>query len=515
MYDTIQSKEIITAQRSLVMRKLICLACSLTLLLLCTSCSKSSDGWVAVSGITSGGIINSSEKPSESYSDAEWKSGTAVFTMTDYADYTTALSNPDKGWYIHYYDNTIKRYGAGLTPEEALKYIPCLDHIYLRLAWSYLEPQEGKFNWEIIDSVIEPYTQAGIGISFRITCKETDTTIPYATPEWVKNAGAAGTEIGGVWEPDYGDPIFLEKLDNFHRAFAKRYAGKDYIRYIDVGSYGDWGEGHTASSSKKDWPWSDLKKHFDIYAKYYPNDLIVVSDDFIGSRRTSEGKQEILNYVLSKGWTFRDDSISVDWFAKSIGGDTVRSPELFASVWKTKPVVLELEHYNKTLQYDNWNNGSTFYDAAVNTHCTYAGFHGYVNEWIRDNADFAVKMGNKLGYWYFIDSAELQKSDGAIDFTVNWRNEGMSRAYNKYDLDIIFTDETGADTVFAAQDFDNTKFMPGEKAKTRHTVKTDELKSGKYTVSLRMKKGDRAVLLAVDKAHTGPDGRCILGSLEI
>ncbi len=317
--------------------------------------------------------------------------------------------------------------------------------------------------------------------------------------------------MGNSWEPDYGDSIFLEKLENFHRAFAERYAGKDYVRYVDVGSYGDWGEGHTASSSKRDWEWSTIKAHFDIYAKYYKDTQIVISDDFIGSRSVQEGKTEIYDYVLNHGWTYRDDSILVDWFVKSIGGDTVRSPELFNAVWQTVPVVLELEHYSKTVTANNWNGGNKFMLAALNTHSTYAGFHGYPADWVRENPELAVSMGNRLGYWYFINTVKLTQDSVIIEL----QNKGMSRAYNKYELDLIFTDEQGNDTVFSLDDFDNTELMPNEKITTEHKVDIKLLSSGKYSVSIRMHKGERPVYFAVSKSRTGSDGRCLLGNLTI
>ncbi len=497
------------------MKKVISILCAVAVFVLCVGCGgNSNDGWTAVgSGVVPNAARPSADSESEGptvLDELTFENGVAVFDMTPYSDEKTALNNPDKGWYIHYYDNGIGRYGAGLKPEEALKILPCLDHIYLRLAWGYLEPEEGKFDWEVIDKVIEPYVAAGIGISFRISCKETG-DLYYATPEWVKKAGAKGTDMGNSWEPDYGDPIFLQKLENFHKAFAARYAGKDYVRYVDVGSYGDWGEGHTASSSKRDWDWSVIRKHFDIYDKYYKNTQIVVSDDFVGSRIVQEGKEEIKRYVLDHGWTYRDDSICVNYFVQSVGYDTVRSPELFESVWRDVPVVLELDHYSKTIKYNDWHNGDTFYLAAVNTHSTYAGFHGYTDEWVSENPEFAVRMGNKLGYWYFVDNVTLSEDKVAI----KWRNNGMSKAYNKYALDLIFTDENGNDTAFALDGFDNTVIMPNEKKTTEHKVDIKSLPSGKYTVSIRMHKEDRPVYIAINKGHTGADGRCILGNLTL
>ena len=52
-----------------------------------------------------------------------------------------------------------------------------MDHLYIRLAWAYLEPKEGQFDWAVIDRIIEKWTAHGLGIAFRISCKETSTAL--------------------------------------------------------------------------------------------------------------------------------------------------------------------------------------------------------------------------------------------------------------------------------------------------------------------------------------------------
>ena len=114
--------------------------------------------------------------------------------------------NPDKGWYIHYYDQGIaERYNSDLAPGDYLDDFPMLDHIYLRLAWSFLEPEEGNFKWELLDDVIDRWTAHGKKVSFRITCKETNKNLPFATPKWVFDAGAKFTWVKDCVEPEYGD----------------------------------------------------------------------------------------------------------------------------------------------------------------------------------------------------------------------------------------------------------------------------------------------------------------------
>lgn len=185
-------------------------------------------------------------------------------------DTTRALENPDKGWYHHLLDNGIDKYH--IRKDSLFHAFPGMDHLYIRLAWAYLEPREDQYDWSYIDNIVDKYVPQGYNISFRITSKETGeapTSYPsevdgvgYATPYWVKQAGAEGRlpreDEAQVWTPDWDDPVFLEKLSDFYQAFAKRYDGKPWVRYVDIGSIGDWGEGHTSSSTYT-WTWVNSK----------------------------------------------------------------------------------------------------------------------------------------------------------------------------------------------------------------------------------------------------------------
>src|SRR5450759_1498116 len=158
--------------------------------------------------------------------------------FTSQWDTVRVLKNPYKGWYHHLLDDGISTYA--IKDDSLFASFPGMDHIYLRLAWSYLEPKEGEFDWSYIDRVVEKYVPKGFKISFCITCSETGSYpnsvgeqfdgVQYATTSWVKKDGAKGTivDLGRHknWVPKWDDPIFLEKLDQFHRAFAARYDGK-------------------------------------------------------------------------------------------------------------------------------------------------------------------------------------------------------------------------------------------------------------------------------------------------
>ncbi len=85
----------------------------------------------------------------------------------------------------------------------------------------------------------------------------------YCSPKWLFDAGlqvfrvcrpAARTsrqaEPNPRIEPDYGDPLYLEKHGRFIKALAARYDGNPQIEFIDIGSYGIWGEWHASTHGR-------------------------------------------------------------------------------------------------------------------------------------------------------------------------------------------------------------------------------------------------------------------------
>ncbi|MBI4978643.1 MAG: DUF4832 domain-containing protein [Spirochaetes bacterium] len=426
--------------------------------------------------------------------------------LEQFWDETMVCRNPHKGWYIHYYDNGLKKYGATLAPGDLLEDFPGLNHLYIRVGWSYLEPEEGDFRWEFIDDFVKKWEPAGYRFSVRITCKETSADQAYATPEWVRNEGVPGTEIpcaagGFTWEPDYGHPLFMKKLEHFHRAFAQRYDGKPWLEYVDIGSYGDWGEAHTASSSKRDWPADVIKRHIDIHCRQYRKTQLMISDDVVGSRKDDdETKQDILAYIKKKGVSMRDDGVCVVFFAENFGLSTLRSPEFFEHFWRERPVDLELEHYQTTVDKGTWKNGVPYEKAIEEAHATYVGFHGYPREWLAENRSYAERIANKAGYWYFIRSIEYpQECRAGIrgKLRLVWENRGVAPAYHRYPATIrIIHNDSGIEHVITPDTMDNRRWMPRAlSVESCEFSLPADFPKGACGVYISMADGDRPLML--------------------
>ena len=404
-------------------------------------------------------------------------------------DNQTFLDNPHKGWYLHYFDNGIDRYFDPENPEDFLHDFPCFNHIYLRLGWCYLEPEEGKFNWAIIDDVIKKWWAADRRISFRISCKETGEQT-YATPKWVFDAGAKGEMVGmygnECFEPDYGDSIFLEKLENFMQAFAARYDGAPFIEFIDIGTYGEWGEGHTEGSSDRAWPIEVIKEHIDIHTRAFKKSQLMGNYDFVSLRRTYDGtEEELQRYMVQEGLGNRIDSGCVGFYSDRYGLSSMHMPSLFEPFWRAKPIDLEFAHYAHVKDVDSWNCGYSMMAAAHEIHPTFAGFHGYAREWLAENSHYAGVYGNLVGYWYFPQAVympERIRAGQRLSMGLTWENRGVAPAYTRYKLYLKLVNKaTGEAELIHLREADNRKWLPIEPTEDIYSIRVPAgAKPGQY-----------------------------------
>ena len=213
------------------------------------------------------------------------------------------------GWKLNFYSNILANYGSKLAPSDTLEEFPGLSCIYLRLPWAYIEPEEGSFDWSVVDAPAQRWIDQGLQVAFRFSVSES--WMRFATPQWVEEAGAKGYNFtygkgvdpeGPFWEPDYDDPIFLEKHSAFLAAAAARYDGNPKVAFIDVGSFGVWGEGHVFASTQKQYPAETVQRHMDLYARHFKKTLLAANDDF------SFQGEETIDHAVKLGMTLRDDS---------------------------------------------------------------------------------------------------------------------------------------------------------------------------------------------------------------
>ncbi len=347
-------------------------------------------------------------------------------------DTGVALANPGMGWVLHFYDNVPAHYGSRLEPSDTVDDFPGFTVVYLRIPWSSIEPTEGQFNWAVVDGPAQRWIAKGKEVAFRFSCSES--WMRYATPEWVKQAGAKGHDFrpgkgvvkdGPFWEPQYDDAVFLEKLGNFLRAAAARYDGNPEVAFFDVGSLGVWGEGHTFASTKLAIPAPTMIRHIDLHCEHFKETLLAANDDFsFGGVDPSFPAMAAIAHALKRGLTLRDDSILVQG-----GKNAYFHADMAQDFWPNLPVILESEHYGPSRDRGNWQDGARYLEAVETYHASYASIHWWPREFLRACRSLIDRINRRLGYRLQLVEAAWPtrlRVQSTFGFSATWRNTGVA-----------------------------------------------------------------------------------------
>jgi len=327
-----------------------------------------------------------------------------------------------------------------LEPSDTVRYFPGMNTVFMRIPWAFVEPEEGVFMWDILDTPMQRWVEQGGQAAFCITA--TENWMHSGTPEWVFKAGAKYYKADNFLEPDYDDPVFLEKVENFVRILSERYDGNPDVAYVFVGHYGMWGEGHTVFSTPKhgkSWTIETQKRIIDLYCRHFHNTLLCISDDYAGHDLRGE-RFPITDYAFSKGVTIHDDSILVQKFPNNW-----YHSEMAQLFWPTLPVVLEHEHYGGSVERGAWDK-ELLLKAVEDYHATYLSIHWWPDEEFKANHDIIERINRRIGYRLqcleVTYPAEIIKGE---PFTIQsqWRNVGVAPCYNGGYICFTIKDEKG------------------------------------------------------------------------
>ncbi|KPK99788.1 MAG: hypothetical protein AMK75_06365 [Planctomycetes bacterium SM23_65] len=134
---------------------------------------------------------------------------------------------------------------------ENQRYLPTT-MAYCRWVWKVIEPEKGKYRWDIIDGALKAAQERGQTLQLRLQ--------PCAGrsgfPDWFWNTGAPPQSTGrrrrGM--PDFNSPQYIEHWSDLIRAFGKRYDGHPSLESFDVayaGSCGETGGNATPETAEK------------------------------------------------------------------------------------------------------------------------------------------------------------------------------------------------------------------------------------------------------------------------
>jgi hypothetical protein len=185
---------------------------------------------------------------------------------------------------------------------------PAVYGLSWRFRWDTIEPQEGQYNWALIDKAVEVTSKVGKKAMLRVVAG-------MHTPAWVYQAGAkpfdfsntdlryAKSQKEGTRMPIPWDEIYLARWEAFIQAFGKRYAKNPHIYSIPMSGGGRIGEMNLPKAFEK-WRqagYSDekliaaWKRIIDAYQRAFPD----VPTNLCINEPLGKGHSNVMRPVIS------------------------------------------------------------------------------------------------------------------------------------------------------------------------------------------------------------------------
>ncbi len=392
------------------------------------------------------------------------------WTVVRFHEVETLFANPGQGWMSH--------------PGDMPRF-PC-SVVYLRFDWAAVEPEEGRYDWKLIDDAIAVGKSRGEAIAMRVMTANAHSSGYYCSPKWLFDDGCKGFEytVGGGdptsggkriprIEPDYADPIYLAKHSAFLAELGRRYDGNPNVEFLDIGSYGIWGEWHTTHPATI----AVRQRIVDMYLRAFPKTpLVFMSDDVEG-----------LSYALAHGAGFRRDGVGSPWHEQNwIGSPRYAGVRGMADVWKHAPVVFEWFGDYDYLKSKNWP-----FDAAVNFMLT-----NHVTM-INDNIGRVPpeawpqleKLARLAGCRFVLREVAHEAfvaRGAALDVKMKWANTGVGKLYHEYQLQLALKNSAGQIAASFTATADPRNWLPGEHEVNEQFPIPTGLPPGGYTLAVAL-----------------------------
>lgn len=301
---------------------------------------------------------------------------------------------------------------------------------YFRWMWAQLEPEEGKYNWDLIDHHLARARENGQTLEFRVML-EWPGEYDIGIPQWLVDKGVnlrlTHCEEEDYYSPDLEDPIIKQYHEKLIRALGERYDGHPDLGSVDIGSVGLWGEWHEYCHPELMPSREERSAIIDLYYESFPNTpLLALVDDKEGIQYAAEKGRSAWRADCwgnlkppGQGWNHHANSY---WPAHN----------LIPNAWKKGPVALESCWTMKKWLADG-GDITQIVDDAISWHATLAhNKSDYVpNEFKSEVERLVMKLGfrlvlRKIGYDSLVAVGSTQK------VSLDWENLGIAPPYRDY-----------------------------------------------------------------------------------
>jgi hypothetical protein len=337
---------------------------------------------------------------------------TSVKNFTAAAFAPDQLKNPGTGFF--------KWNGQEIAPVKGLD-------VYARFNWALIEKTQGVYDFSTItrganEASTNPAGKGTFGFAFRAVVEGT----ARAYPAYLEgNMSAWYSNNKKCWVPDWNSPFFLQRMEALVNALGKQFDLDPRIGYVEIRTYGNWGEWHLFGFEAPPAPLtpitnSTIRRMIDAFVKAFPNKQIIMMSD------NSDGldyAMSLTNLKYPIGW--RRDSWcnrQMDAIKRSVAWTRAQNR------WMSAPVIVEA--YGNTGM-----NSSLAVSQMWDYHISSIANGNFGVDWanLTSSAQSAyMASATSAGYRYVMQSVRytnIAKAGSNVAVTSVWSNRGSAPTY--------------------------------------------------------------------------------------
>lgn len=336
---------------------------------------------------------------------------------------------------------------------------------YFRILWKEIEPEQGKYNYKIIEDLIEKAKQKNQLIVFRL--------LPHSTrarddvPEWLKSLVDCPERPDGARVKDSPtDPLFLKLFEKAIINLGERFDKEPTFYAVDICLPGAWGEGHNLHLYADE----DLKELTDTFLESFPNTELVAQ--------------------ISKPWLVNDVNKRrpIGWRGDGCGSPKHINeiyPRLISQVdeiWKIAPISFEAYWWLGEWKRQGWDIDEII-EKTLSWHISLFNAKSLPipEEWREKVEYWLSRMGYHLAPYSFTLPEEVCAGEKA-EFTLCMENSGVAPLYEKIPLKLRLV--SAEESYTFETDVNVNGWFPGKTENTFSLKLPDGIKQGVYDVEI-------------------------------
>jgi hypothetical protein len=334
---------------------------------------------------------------------------------------------------------------------------------YWRIYWKFLEPEKGKYRWDMLDRVLEAARSRGQTLLLRIA--------PYGTgserdvPSWYRKMVGPETkwtyssEVNG-WMVNPEDPRYAECFGGMIRALGERYDGHPDLEAVDLSIVGAWGEGAGSDMLTQPTREALINAYTDSFRKTpliallmdKKTNMYADSQIPVGWRVDCIGD---LGFWASEqnGWTHMYDFYPREIINCDVQDDWKRSPLSF-EICGTFLNWRDVQKYSKADVKYIFDQSLKWHISSFNAKSSPVPheWEDLVNDWLK-----------KMGYRFVLRRftyPETVRQNEKLQFTTWWENKGVAPCYKDFTMAVRLKSGTGE--VIHVTDARVIDWLPGD-----------------------------------------------------